>query len=68
MKRLIQIAALTSVLLSGSAVLAADTSSDASAIRGRWDAVLTRNGTEIPFRLELLHYLFEWNVNVRERS
>ncbi len=53
MKTLIHIAALTSVLLSGSAVLAADTSSDARTIDGRWDAVLTRNGTEIPFRLDI---------------
>ena len=53
MKKLIQIAALTSALLSSGAVLAADTSSDASAIDGHWDAVLTRNGTEIPFRLDI---------------
>ena len=52
MKTLFTIAALTSVLMSGSAVLAAG-SSDATALDGRWDAVLTRNGTDIAFRLDI---------------
>jgi peroxiredoxin len=52
MKTLTRIAALTALLASGSAVVAADTSSQAG-ISGRWDAVLTRNGTEIPFRLDI---------------
>jgi thiol-disulfide isomerase/thioredoxin len=46
MKTAFKIAALTSVLLS-TAAFAAD------AIDGRWDAVLTRNGTDIPFRLDI---------------
>jgi len=51
MKELVKIAALAAVLAnSGGAVFAADTS---SAVNGRWDAVLTRNGTEIPFRLDI---------------
>jgi thiol-disulfide isomerase/thioredoxin len=53
MKALVKIAALTAVLASSSAGFAADTSSDATALNGRWDAVLTRNGTEIPFRLDI---------------
>ena len=53
MKTLIGIAALTAVLASSTATIAADTSSDIPAVNGRWDAVLTRNGTEIPFRLDI---------------
>ena len=53
MKKLTRIASLTALLASGSAVIAADVSSDAAAVNGRWDAVLTRNGTEIPFRLDI---------------
>ncbi len=53
MKTFVKIAALTSVLMSSAAAIAADSASDASAINGRWDAVLTRNGTEIPFRLDI---------------
>jgi peroxiredoxin len=52
MKTLTRIAALATLLASGSAVIAADTGSQAG-INGRWDAVLTRNGTEIPFRLDI---------------
>jgi thiol-disulfide isomerase/thioredoxin len=51
MKKFSRIAALTAILASSSAVIAADTQS--VGINGRWDAVLTRNGTEIPFRLDL---------------
>src|SRR6202008_2890235 len=36
---------------SSGAALGGDTS--AGAINGRWDAVLTRNGAEIPFRLDI---------------
>jgi thiol-disulfide isomerase/thioredoxin len=53
MKTFIKIAALTSVLMSSAAAIAADAETGASAIDGRWDAVLTRNGTEIPFRLDI---------------
>jgi thiol-disulfide isomerase/thioredoxin len=34
-------------------VIAADVSSGGGGINGRWDAVLTRNGQEIPFRLDI---------------
>jgi thiol-disulfide isomerase/thioredoxin len=50
MKTIIRLAALAAVLASGTAAIAAET---ASTISGRWDAVLTRNGTEIPFRLDI---------------
>jgi thiol-disulfide isomerase/thioredoxin len=50
MKTVVRIAALAAVLASSGAAFAADAS---SAIGGRWDAVLTRNGTEIPFRLDI---------------
>ena len=53
MKALVRIAALTAVLAGSTAGIAADRSSDAAAVNGRWDAVLTRNGTEIPFRLDI---------------
>jgi len=51
MKTLVKIAALSAVLAGSGAALGADTSADA--INGRWDAVLTRNGAEIPFRLDI---------------
>ncbi len=51
MKTVLKFAALTSVLMSGSAAVAAGT--DAAALNGRWDAVLTRDGTDIPFRLDI---------------
>jgi thiol-disulfide isomerase/thioredoxin len=50
MKTIIRLAALAAVLASGTAAIAAET---ASTISVRWDAVLTRNGTEIPFRLDI---------------
>ena len=46
MKTLVKLAALSTLLLSSGAAFAAD-------IAGRWDAVLTRNGSEIPFRLDI---------------
>jgi thiol-disulfide isomerase/thioredoxin len=49
MKTLVKIAALSAVLMGTSSAIAADS----GAINGRWDAVLTRNGTEIPFRLDI---------------
>ncbi|HVW73657.1 MAG TPA: TlpA disulfide reductase family protein [Rhizomicrobium sp.] len=52
MKTAIKIATLTSILMSGAAAIAADSVPD-SALSGRWDAVLTRNGTNIPFRLDI---------------
>jgi thiol-disulfide isomerase/thioredoxin/uncharacterized lipoprotein YmbA len=53
MKTLVKIAALSAVLSGSGAALGADTSADTIAINGRWDAVLTRNGAEIPFRLDI---------------
>ena len=50
MKTIITIAALAAVLAGSGAAIAAD---ETSAIGGRWDAVLTRNGAEIPFRLDI---------------
>ena len=46
MKTLVKLAALSTLLLSSGAAFAAD-------VAGRWDAVLTRNGSEIPFRLDI---------------
>ena len=48
MKTLLQAASLASVLLGGTAVFAADQS-----IAGRWDAVLSKDGVDIPFRLDI---------------
>jgi thiol-disulfide isomerase/thioredoxin len=49
MKKIARLAALAAVLASSTAAIAAD----ASAINGRWDAVLTKNGQDIPFRLDI---------------
>ena len=49
MKTLLSIAAFTAALAGSSAAFAAD----AASVNGRWDAVLTRGGTEIPFRLDI---------------
>ena len=46
MKTLVKLAAFSTLLLSSGAAFAAD-------IAGRWDAVLTRGGSEIPFRLDI---------------
>lgn len=54
MKTLLQTAALAAVLsttAAGAAFAAADSSP--AAVTGQWDAVLTRNGVEIPFRLDI---------------
>ena len=50
MKTIVRIAALAAVLASSGAAFAAGASSD---ISGRWDAVLTKGGAEIPFRLDI---------------
>jgi peroxiredoxin len=49
MKSFLKLATLSTLLLGSSAAFAAD----AGAIAGRWDAVLTKGGTEIPFRLDI---------------
>jgi thiol-disulfide isomerase/thioredoxin len=51
MKMLLQAAAVAAIL-SGSGALAAP-ATDGPAIDGRWDAVLSRNGTDVPFRLDI---------------
>ncbi len=50
MKMLWKTAALAAVLMSGTAAIAAE---PAASVDGRWDAVLTRNGVDIPFRLDI---------------
>src|ERR1700748_3476018 len=50
MKKLWTTAALAAVLMSGTAAMAAE---PAASVDGRWDAVLTRNGVHIPFRLDI---------------
>ena len=52
MKALIQAAALIS-LLGSSAAYAAEPSIPQVSINGRWDAVLSKDGTDIPFRLDI---------------
>jgi thiol-disulfide isomerase/thioredoxin len=52
MKMLLQAAAVAA-LLSGSNAAIAGPAADNAAIDGRWDAVLSRNGTDIPFRLDI---------------
>ena len=52
MKTLWNTAALAAALvLSGAAAIAAEPS--AASVQGRWDAVLSRNGVDIPFRLDI---------------
>jgi thiol-disulfide isomerase/thioredoxin len=51
MRMLLQAAAVAAIL-SGSSAIAA-TATDGAAIDGRWDAVLSRNGADVPFRLDI---------------
>ena len=51
MKTLWKTAALAALLMSSTAAIAAEPT--AAAVDGRWDAVLTRNGVDIPFRLDI---------------
>ncbi|MEI9891768.1 MAG: hypothetical protein WDN45_15960 [Caulobacteraceae bacterium] len=52
MKTLWNTAALAAAfVMSGAAAIAAEPT--AAAVAGRWDAVLTRNGVDIPFRLDI---------------
>ena len=53
MKTLLRTVALAAVLAGGPAAFAAEPAGGAAAVAGRWDAVLTRNGMEIPFRLDI---------------
>ncbi|MDB5740690.1 MAG: hypothetical protein JWP16_1730 [Alphaproteobacteria bacterium] len=48
MKTFLKLATLSTLLLGSSAAFAAD-----AGVAGRWDAVLTKGGTEIPFRLDI---------------
>ncbi|MDO7843198.1 peroxiredoxin family protein [Sphingomonas immobilis] len=60
MKTLLKTTALASLLLGSSAVLAAEgnggtttAATTTSPVAGRWDAVLSRGGVDIPFRLDI---------------
>ncbi|MGH6827592.1 MAG: TlpA family protein disulfide reductase [Rhizomicrobium sp.] len=53
MKTLLHAASLIAILSSSAMAIAADGSIGPAAVDGRWDAVLSRNGTEIPFRLDI---------------
>lgn len=46
-------AALMAALASGGVAFAQEGSHGAAAVQGRWDAVLSRNGVDIPFRLDI---------------
>jgi thiol-disulfide isomerase/thioredoxin len=52
MKKLLSAAAAAAILSASGGAFAAEPAG-AAAVDGRWDAVLTRNGTEIPFRLDI---------------
>jgi thiol-disulfide isomerase/thioredoxin len=52
MRTLLRTAGLAAILCGSGAALAADVST-AQGVDGRWDAALTRNGTAIPFRLDI---------------
>ena len=47
MKALVNVASVAALLASGAAALAGDK------IQGQWDAQLTHNGINIPFRLDI---------------
>ena len=49
MRTLLQAASLIAILAGSNAAIAADT----NAIDGRWDAVISRDGVDIPFRLDI---------------
>ena len=53
MKTLLKTVALAAILAGGAGVAAAKEPAGAKAVNGRWDAVLVRNGLEIPFRLDI---------------
>jgi thiol-disulfide isomerase/thioredoxin len=53
MKKFLQAASLLAVLASSGTAIAADPSSGPVALDGRWDAVLSKNGVDIPFRLDI---------------
>jgi thiol-disulfide isomerase/thioredoxin len=53
MKRFLQAAAIAALLSGSGAAMAAQPAAGAAAVDGRWDAVLSRNGIDIPFRLDI---------------
>ena len=53
MKALLQAASLVAILASANGAIAADRSAGPQSVDGRWDAVLSRNGVDIPFRLDI---------------
>ena len=53
MKIFLKTVALTALLAAGGAATAQQPATSAKVVNGRWDAVLTRNGVDIPFRLDI---------------
>jgi peroxiredoxin len=53
MKHLLRAAAVAAILSAGGAAFAAEPSAAIQPVVGQWDAVLSRNGVEIPFRLDI---------------
>jgi len=54
MKTLWKAAVLMAALASGGVAVAQEGSHGAAAVQGRWDAVLSRNGVDIPFRRDFM--------------
>lgn len=53
MKALLPAACLVAVLAGTGGAFAADQSAGPASVDGRWDAVLSKNGVDIPFRLDI---------------
>lgn len=53
MSRIFNLSSLSTLLLSSTAALVAPASSGPEAVAGRWDAVLSRAGVDVPFRLDI---------------
>jgi len=53
MKTLLNAAAVAAILASAGGAIAAEPSAGGAAVDGRWDAVLSRNGVDVPFRLDI---------------
>lgn len=53
MKALCKTAAVAAILLSGGSAFAQGAKDGGAVLNGQWDAVLTRNGVDTPFRLDI---------------
>ncbi len=53
MKLFLKTAALATILAGSGAALAKEPAGGGAELNGRWDAVLTRNGVDVPFRLDI---------------